>query len=119
LLDSLDTDVDEDAEATWATAVNRCVAELNCRTVKPIPWQRSAADSPRADAAVSGDVDPLAADEAEAAERWYRERNETAAGQARTCNEHSSRIGKSLVFNHLRDIEVGRRSHSQLTAQRR
>lgn len=28
LLDSLDTDVDEDAEAAWATEVNRRVAEL-------------------------------------------------------------------------------------------
>jgi plasmid stabilization system protein ParE len=29
------------------------------------------------------EVHPLAADEAEAAERWYRERNETAAGRFR------------------------------------
>ena len=29
LLDSLDTDVDEDAEAAWATEVNRRVAELD------------------------------------------------------------------------------------------
>jgi putative addiction module component (TIGR02574 family) len=38
LLDSLDTEVDEDAEAAWATEVNRRVAELDCGAVKTIPW---------------------------------------------------------------------------------
>ena len=38
LLDSLDTEVDEDAEAAWATEVNRRVAELDDATVKTIPW---------------------------------------------------------------------------------
>lgn len=38
LLDSLDTDVDEDAEAAWATEVNRRVAELDGDTVKAVPW---------------------------------------------------------------------------------
>jgi putative addiction module component (TIGR02574 family) len=38
LLDSLDTNVDEDAEATWATEVNRRVAELDSGAVKIIPW---------------------------------------------------------------------------------
>jgi putative addiction module component (TIGR02574 family) len=38
LLDSLDTDVDEDAEAAWATEVNRRVAELDSGAVKTIPW---------------------------------------------------------------------------------
>ena len=38
LLDSLDADVDEDAEAAWATEVNRRVAELDSRAVKTIPW---------------------------------------------------------------------------------
>ena len=38
LLDSLDTDVDEDAEAAWAMEVNRRVAELDDGTVKTIPW---------------------------------------------------------------------------------
>jgi putative addiction module component (TIGR02574 family) len=38
LLDSLDTEVDEDAEAAWATEVNRRVAELDDGTVKTIPW---------------------------------------------------------------------------------
>ncbi|MGH9202426.1 MAG: addiction module protein, partial [Vicinamibacterales bacterium] len=56
LLDSLDTDVDEDAEAAWATEVNRRVAELDSGAVKTIPWQRSAADSPRADAPVRGRI---------------------------------------------------------------
>jgi putative addiction module component (TIGR02574 family) len=38
LLDSLDTDVDEDAEAAWATEVNRRVAELDSGAAKTIPW---------------------------------------------------------------------------------
>lgn len=38
LLDSLDTAVDEDAEAAWATEVNRRVTELDDGTVKTIPW---------------------------------------------------------------------------------
>ena len=38
LLDSLDTEVDEDAEAAWATEVNRRVAELDNGAVKTIPW---------------------------------------------------------------------------------
>jgi hypothetical protein len=33
-----DTDVDEDAEAAWATEVNRPVAELDNKSVKPLPW---------------------------------------------------------------------------------
>jgi putative addiction module component (TIGR02574 family) len=37
LLDSLDTEVDEDAEAAWATEVNRRVAELESGAVKTIP----------------------------------------------------------------------------------
>ena len=38
LLDSLDTDVDEDAEAAWASEVNRRVTELDCGAVKTVPW---------------------------------------------------------------------------------
>src|SRR5438105_14113789 len=38
LLESLDTEVDEDAEAAWATEVNRRVAELDSGAVKTIPW---------------------------------------------------------------------------------
>ncbi len=38
LLESLDTEVDEDAEAAWATEVNRRVAELDSGTVKTLPW---------------------------------------------------------------------------------
>src|SRR5215813_11755912 len=37
LLDSLDTEVDEDAEAAWATEVNRGVAELDSGAVKTVP----------------------------------------------------------------------------------
>jgi putative addiction module component (TIGR02574 family) len=38
LLDSLDTDVDEDAEAAWAIEVNRRVTELDVGAVKTIGW---------------------------------------------------------------------------------
>jgi putative addiction module component (TIGR02574 family) len=38
LLDSLDTDVDEGAEAAWAIEVTRRVAELDSGAVKTIPW---------------------------------------------------------------------------------
>ena len=38
LLDSLDSDVDEDAEAAWATEVDQRVAELESAAVKTIPW---------------------------------------------------------------------------------
>jgi putative addiction module component (TIGR02574 family) len=38
LLESLDAEVDEDAEAAWATEVNRRVAELDSGAVKTIPW---------------------------------------------------------------------------------
>ena len=38
LLESLDTEVDEDAEAAWATEVNRRVAELDSGAVQTIPW---------------------------------------------------------------------------------
>ena len=38
LLDSLDTEVDEDAEAAWAIEINRRVAELDSGAVKTVPW---------------------------------------------------------------------------------
>jgi putative addiction module component (TIGR02574 family) len=38
LLDSLDTEVDEDAEAAWASELNRRVAEFDNGAVKTIPW---------------------------------------------------------------------------------
>lgn len=38
LLDSLDPNIDEDAEASWAIEVNRRVAELDGRAVKTMPW---------------------------------------------------------------------------------
>lgn len=38
LLDSLDTEVDEDAEAAWGIEVDRRVAELDSGTVRTIPW---------------------------------------------------------------------------------
>ena len=38
LLESLDTEVDEDAEAGWASEINRRVAELETGVLRPIPW---------------------------------------------------------------------------------
>jgi putative addiction module component (TIGR02574 family) len=38
LMDSLDTDIDEDAEAAWAIEVNRRVSELDGGAVKTIGW---------------------------------------------------------------------------------
>src|SRR5947207_6824937 len=38
LLESLDTEVDEAAEAAWATEVNRRLAELDSDAVNTIPW---------------------------------------------------------------------------------
>lgn len=38
LLESLETDVDEDAEAAWATEITRRLAELDSGAIKTIPW---------------------------------------------------------------------------------
>jgi hypothetical protein len=38
LLERLDTEVDEDADAAWATEVNRRVAGLDSSAVNTIPW---------------------------------------------------------------------------------
>jgi putative addiction module component (TIGR02574 family) len=38
LLESLKTQVDEDAEAAWAAEVNRRFADLDSGSVRAIPW---------------------------------------------------------------------------------
>lgn len=38
LLESFDSEVDEDAEAAWATEINGRVAELDGGARKTIPW---------------------------------------------------------------------------------
>ena len=38
LLDSLDMEVDEDAEVAWAAEVSRRLSELDSGAVKTIPW---------------------------------------------------------------------------------
>jgi putative addiction module component (TIGR02574 family) len=38
LLESLDVEVDGDAEAAWAIEVTRRVAELDTGAVKTVPW---------------------------------------------------------------------------------
>jgi len=46
LLDSFDTDIDEDTAATWAAEVNRRVAELDSGRTRRFPGPRFVADSP-------------------------------------------------------------------------
>ena len=38
LLDSLDQEVDEEAESAWHTEVNRRLSDLDSGKVKPVPW---------------------------------------------------------------------------------
>ena len=38
LIESLDQEVDEDAEAAWATEIGRRLRELDAGKVKLIPW---------------------------------------------------------------------------------
>ena len=38
LLDSLDQEVDEDAEEAWKQEIDRRLRELDSGSVKPIPW---------------------------------------------------------------------------------
>jgi putative addiction module component (TIGR02574 family) len=38
LLDSLDQEVDEDAEEAWKLEIDRRLRELDSGSVKPIPW---------------------------------------------------------------------------------
>jgi Putative addiction module component len=50
LLESLDTEVDEDAEAAWATAGTAASPSSIAARSRPFPGPKCAADSPRADA---------------------------------------------------------------------
>jgi putative addiction module component (TIGR02574 family) len=43
LLDSLDAEVDEDAEQAWRQEIRRRVAELDSGAVKAIPWSEARA----------------------------------------------------------------------------
>ena len=38
LIDSLDQEIDEGAEAAWEVEIERRLAELNSGRVRPIPW---------------------------------------------------------------------------------
>lgn len=38
LLESLDEEVDPDAEASWQAEIQRRAAQLESRSVRPIPW---------------------------------------------------------------------------------
>jgi putative addiction module component (TIGR02574 family) len=38
LLDSLETEVDEDAEAAWVREIGRRLKELDSSQAKPVPW---------------------------------------------------------------------------------
>lgn len=41
LLDSLDQEVDENAEAAWQVEIDRRLKELDSGTVKPISWSEA------------------------------------------------------------------------------
>lgn len=41
LLDSLDQEVGEDAEAAWHAEIDRRLRELDSGTVKPVPWSEA------------------------------------------------------------------------------
>jgi putative addiction module component (TIGR02574 family) len=41
LLDSLDQEVDDNAEAAWYAEIDRRVRDLDSGTVKPIPWSEA------------------------------------------------------------------------------
>ncbi|MCZ6625893.1 MAG: addiction module protein [Deltaproteobacteria bacterium] len=41
LLDSLDQEVDEDAETAWHAEIDRRLRELDSGKVKPIPWSEA------------------------------------------------------------------------------
>ena len=41
LLDSLDQEVDEDAESAWHAGIDRRLREIDSGTVKPIPWSEA------------------------------------------------------------------------------
>ncbi len=41
LLDSLDQEVDEDAETAWHAEIDRRLKELDSGKVKPIPWSEA------------------------------------------------------------------------------
>ena len=41
LLDSLDQEVDEDAEAAWQAEIDRRLRDLDSGAVKPIPWSEA------------------------------------------------------------------------------
>jgi len=41
LIESLDTKIDEDAEAAWSAEIDRRVGELESGKVKPVPWAKA------------------------------------------------------------------------------
>ena len=41
LIDSLDQEVDEGAEAAWEAEIERRLAELDSGSVKPVPWSEA------------------------------------------------------------------------------
>lgn len=41
LLDSLDQEVDEDAETAWHAEIDRRLRELDSGKVKPVPWSEA------------------------------------------------------------------------------
>ena len=41
LLDSLDQEVDEDADSAWQAEIDRRLRELDSGRVKPVPWSEA------------------------------------------------------------------------------
>ncbi|HEY6930615.1 MAG TPA: addiction module protein [Thermoanaerobaculia bacterium] len=41
LIESLDPDIDENAEAAWSAEISRRLAELDSGAVKTIPWEEA------------------------------------------------------------------------------
>jgi putative addiction module component (TIGR02574 family) len=66
LLESLNTGVDKDAEAAWATEVNRRIAELDSGAVKTIPWAEVRQRLTARSATFASNSIPLGVGEAEA-----------------------------------------------------
>ena len=92
------------AEAAWANEVNRRVAELDSGAVQTIPWGGGPPPTRRAPMPqFAVEFHPLAADEAQAAERWYRERNEIASAGSVSGTYQAARA--SPTTRHARRTE--------------
>lgn len=82
LVDSLDTEVDADAEQAWREEIVRRLHEIDRGAAKLISWEQGAAPSANATIAVAGtpvQIHPSSMEEIEAAVQWYSKRSPKAA----------------------------------------